>query len=172
MDTAFAGQHQALTDAATAEDNRNAVLNGRYDDQGNLVQRGLTHEVQDQMGRDLEDRAHFDSVVHDYVQQRQAQIDERLATIPQEDPRRIFHTNSGFANAAGLFSAIAGGILAVTTGSGRNMGLEAVEREIDRDIQAQRTNIEAEFKKVANDKDSLQQYQQWKAQERGWMLEQ
>jgi hypothetical protein len=172
IEQAYAGQQGELHNAAELEGKRNAVLNGEYDDQGNLVKRGLTHDVQDQMRHDAADRAAFDQVTTEYVQREQQRIAENLSRIPQEDPHRIWHQNSGFANAAGIFAAIAGGMLAVTTGSGRNMGLEAVERAIDRDIAVQRDNIESEFKKVANDKDSLQQYQQWRAQLRGWTAEQ
>lgn len=109
-----------------------------------------------------------DEAVNAHVEKKTAELNARIASVPQEDPGKIWTDNSAFQNAAGLLSAMLGGMLAVSTGSGRNMGLEAIERAIDRNINAQRTNIENEWKRIAHDKDSLQAYKDWKAQSREW----
>jgi hypothetical protein len=171
LDRSIEAQEVALKDRAAAQQRADEVKYGRYDAEGNLVEEGGAQLQAELMDRQLEARAAFDAVTQEYIQRRTGEINERIARVPQEDPGKIWQDNSAFQNAAGLLSAFLGGMLAVSTGSGRNMGLEAIERAIDRNIQAQRTNIENEWKRVAHDKDTLAQYQQWKGNERQWMLE-
>lgn len=159
VDAGIGKQRAAIDAAAAAETGRSAVEQQSMRDQAA------------QMERDRAERGQFDGVVQEYVQRKTAELNEKIARVPQEDPGKIWADNNAFQNAAGLLAAGLGGMLAVSTGSGRNMGLEAVERAIDRSINAQRTNIENEWKKIAHDKDSLQQYQAWKSQERGHLLE-
>ncbi len=168
---ATAEQGAAMQDKAYAEQRADETLYGKFSPDGTLLHSGGAQALNQARAEDVEARAAFDGIVAEYVQKETARINERIARVPQEDPNRIWHENSAFQNAAGLGAAFLGGMLAVSTGSGRNLGLEAMERAIERDIQAQRTNIENEWKKVTLDKDSLQQYQQWKSQERGRMLE-
>lgn len=115
--------------------------------------------------------AALDETVNEYVQSERDRIMQRVAAVPRVDPGKIWSSQPAWQNALGLLSAVTGGMLAVTTGSGKNMGLEAIERAIDRDVQAQQANIENEWKRVAHDKDSLAQYQQWKATQREHALE-
>jgi hypothetical protein len=117
-------------------------------------------------------QAETDAIVQEVVARKTDELNQRIAMVPQEDPGKIWGDNNAFQNAAGLLSAFAGGILAVTTGSGRNMGLEAIERAIDRNIAAQRTNIENEWKRVAHDKDTLQGYKDWQVQSKAWANQQ
>ncbi len=140
--------------------------------EGGKVQAAGLNEAADQNREFAEMQGEVDAVVHETVARKTAELNERIARVPQEDPSRIWSTNNAFQNAAGLFAAIGGGILAVTTGSGRNMGLEAVERVIQRDIEAQRTNIESEWKKVAHDENTLQQYKDWQVQSKAWAHQQ
>ncbi len=172
IDKSYADQHSALDAQAQAEGQRNAVLNGTFDEQGNLVKPGMAQEVKGQREDDLEEMQHHDQIVNDYVAKEQNRISQNIAAIPQEDPGKIWHDNAWWQNAAGLMSAYYGGMLAVSTGSGKNLGLEALEHAIDRSIESQRANIESEFKRVAHDKDTLQQYQAWKGQQRAWKTEQ
>lgn len=89
------------------------------------------------------------------IQQKHADIQQRMAAVPQVDPGKIWRDRSEFQNAASIVSAFMGGMLAVSTGSGRNLGLEALERQIDRSIEAQRANIENEWRKIGVDREDL-----------------
>lgn len=171
VDQGFADQTTALGDRADALQRADEIRFGKFDENGNLLEAGGTQKQVAQRNADLEARKAFDAAAQEHVQAETNRINERIARVPQEDPSRIWKENNAFQNAAGLLAAGLGGMLAVSTGSGRNMGLEAIERAIDRDVQAQRTNIENEWKKIANDKDTLEQYRQWKARERQTMLE-
>jgi hypothetical protein len=172
MDRGYDAQQVALNDRAAAETRADEIRHGRFDPQtGKLLEAGGDQMASDERMNAASNREAFDRVTQEYVDSETARINERVARVPQEDPSRIWHENNAFQNAAGILSAVLGGMLAVSTGSGRNMGLEAVEHAIDRDIQAQRTNIENEWKKVASDKEGLAQYRQWKGQERSHMLE-
>lgn len=172
LNQSYADQQGALDSKAEAERQRDEVKFGKYDPEtGELLQEGGAQQQIAQREADLAARAEFDAVTQEYVQKRTAEINERIARVPQEDPTKLWGDNNAFQNAAGLLAAGLGGMLAVSTGSGRNLAMESIERSIDRNIQAQRTNIDNEWKKVAHDKDTLQQYQQWKGRERQWMLE-
>jgi hypothetical protein len=172
LNQSYADQQSQLTAKADAERQRDEVKFGKFDPQtGELLQEGGAQQQIAQREADMAARAEFDAVTQEYVQKRTAEINERIARVPQEDPTKLWGDNNAFQNAAGLLAAGLGGMLAVSTGSGRNLALESIERSIDRNIAAQRTNIENEWRKVAHDKDTLQQYQQWKGRERQWMLE-
>lgn len=160
MGAGYAEQRQALADQGSA-----AAGLGQVKGEVATAQAGESREF-------LRAQTEFNNVANEYVSREQARINERVARVPQEDPSKIWGDNSMFQNAAGLFAAMAGGMLAVSTGSGRNMGLEAIERAIDRSINAQRTNIENEWRRVAHDKDSLQQFQDWKSKADLWAKEQ
>jgi hypothetical protein len=165
-------QQRALTLKNQAETRADEVTYGKFDPKtGALLQAGGSQMAVEARNEDLEARQQFDAMTAEYVNKRTAEINERIARVPQEDPSRIWHENNAFQNAAGLIAATLGGMLAVSTGSGRNMGMEAIEGAIQRDIMAQRTNIDSEWKKVAHDENSLQQYQQWRGRERQSMLE-
>lgn len=165
-------QQRALELKNAAETRADETVHGRFDPTtGELLQAGGAQMAVEQRNQDADERAEFDATTQEYVTKRTAEINERIARVPQEDPTKIWGDNNAFQNAAGLLSAALGGMLAVSTGSGRNMGLEAIERAIDRNINAQRTNIDSEWKKVAHDESTLQQYQQWKSRERQHMLE-
>ena len=56
------------------------------------------------------------------------------------DPDRWWHSRSTGQKIAGYIAAIVGGFAANNNG-GRNIGLEAINREIDNDIDAQKANI-------------------------------
>lgn len=128
-------------------------------------------EIPRDVARQEKAMAAFDQVVNEKVEVENAKMAQRMAAIPQEDPGRIWQDKPAWQSALGLLSAVTGGMLAVTTGSGKNMGLEAIERAIQRDVEAQRTNIDSEFKKLAHDERALEAYRQWKSRDRANILE-
>ncbi len=130
------------------------------------LQAAIPADVKAQQAR----MAAIDEVANEYVKNKNDEIMHRMAAVPQEDPSRIWSDMPAWQSALGLLSAVTGGMLAVTTGSGKNMGLEAIERAIQRDVEAQRTNIDNEWKKIAHDENSLESYRKWKANEKQDML--
>lgn len=164
-------QHQLGVRAGTLQQ-ADEVRYGKYGPDGQLLESGGAQQQIAERDRLGEAQQAFNAVTQEYVQRKTGELNEAIARIPQEDPGRIWSDNSAFQNAAGLMAAALGGMLAVSTGSGRNMGLEAIERAIDRDVQAQRTNIENAWRKVQHDENSLNQYRQWRSQEKQDMLAQ
>lgn len=131
----------------------------------------LQAQVPEDVRQQQERTAAFDATVQEYVQGHNDRIMQRMAAVPQENPSRIWSSMPAWQSALGLLSAVTGGMLAVTTGSGKNMGLEAIERAIERDVAAQRTNIDNEWKRIATDERSLEAYRLWKSRDRQNMLE-
>lgn len=58
------------------------------------------------------------------------------------DPGRLMSTRSAGQRVAGFISAVVGGLVQGQTGSAHNIGMDIIQREIDRDIDAQKADIE------------------------------
>jgi hypothetical protein len=126
-----------------------------------------------QRERDLAERSEFEAVAQEATAMREQRMAQRIAQIPAEDPGKMWQgTEGGLARAAGIMASAIGGLLAVSTGSGRNLGLEALQQTIDRDIASQRANIDSEWRKVAKDENELARFRQQMGDERAWKSEQ
>lgn len=162
---AYATQSKAVAD-------ENNFMNGT-DAKGNLLPTSGAGQLQAERDRALQDRQDFESHAAEAVSQKSAMIQQRIAQIPAEDPAKMWQgTEGGFARASGILASAIGGLLAVSTGSGRNLGLEALQKTIDTDIASQRANIEGEWKKVAQDNTELDRFRSQLGDERAWHAEQ
>ena len=128
---------------------------GAYDAQGNLVKPGAYRERAAAEEAKAKHVAELNAVKAEAIDAKIAGINQRIASIPAEDPGRIWSNAGAFGSALMMFGSIAGGMLAVTTGSGRNMALEAINQAIERDLQAQRAAVENIWKTVDLDRDEL-----------------
>jgi hypothetical protein len=130
-------------------------------------------ELAAQREQEIADRSEFEQHVQEATAMREDRIGQRIAAIPAEDPAKMWQgTEGGLARAAGIMASAIGGLLAVSTGSGKNLGLEALQATIDRDIASQRANIENEWRKVAKDENELGRFRQMMGDERAWTAEQ
>jgi hypothetical protein len=173
---AYDTQAQSFEDRANAETKADEVRYGQWEvdpvtGERKLVTPGGVQQMDDMTEDHIEVRRGYDEATAEAVEQHTARINQRMATVPTEDPNHLWNSGSAFQNALGILQSALGGALAVSTGSGRNLGLEALQKEIDNDIQAQRTNIDKEWKKIAIDEKSLERYQRWRADERSAIAE-
>ncbi len=162
--TAATEQSAALDRQAAAEKARNEFVTGPggQDEQQTVLRQQL-----------LQDRQEFEQHANEASQQYQQSIMQRMAAIPAEDPSRVWAGTEGkFKEAAGILASAIGGMLAVSTGSGKNLGLEALQHAISEDIAVQRDNIESEWKKVATSQEEYKQFQAQMGDQRAWMQEQ
>lgn len=173
---AYDAQGQSFTDRAAAETRADEVRYGKWendpvDGQPVLDAPGGVQQMDAMNEEHIAARQAFDDATAEGMDEYTTNLNERMAKVPTEDPNNLWNSGSGFQNALGVAQSALGGMLAVSTGSGRNLGLEALEREIDRDIQAQRTNIENEWKKIAIDEKSMERFERWRANERSAIAE-
>ncbi len=136
-----------------------------------VLEGGLVQAEAKRTEEDLAKTEAFDAATESHVARRQEEILQAIAEVPRKDPTKYWKDAGAFGAAVGLTAGIAGGILAVTTGSGRNRGLEAIEQAIQNDLNAQETNIENEWKKIAHDKDSLEAYTEFRGRTRQRTIE-
>lgn len=167
----IAAERTSLGEQAEAERRKSETLHGSFDKDGKLVTPGMDQAVNKQRDKDLTAQTDYDAVTDEFVRTNQTRIQAERDAIPNVDPGKIWHDNSAFQNAAGLASAFLGGMLAVSTGSGRNMGLEAIERAIDRDINAQEANIANAWKKAEHSQADLDAYERRRLRSRQNLLE-
>lgn len=108
--------------------------------------------------RTADDAAHMQAI-HDAGEEAKAafraKLDAQVAAVPKEDPRHYFSSQGAFDNVASAIGMFAGSMLGVYSGSGKNQFAEGIDRLVQRDIEAQRTNIENEWKKVGYSKEQM-----------------
>lgn len=108
--------------------------------------------------RTADDAAHMQAI-HDTGEEAKAafraKLDAQVAAVPKEDPRHYFSSQGAFDNVASAIGMFAGSMLGVYSGSGKNQFAEGIDRLVQRDIEAQRTNIENEWKKVGYSKEQM-----------------
>lgn len=107
-----------------------ALLDQTRADEENL--RTLRTDIEARKVADAATQAKSDAIVADAV---------RLAQT-KTDPDRWMSTRTGGQRVAAFLSAIVGGLVQGRTGAAHNQGMDAIQHMIDRDIDAQKADIE------------------------------
>ena len=104
-------------------------------DQARVDEENLRQLKADQDARaraDVATKAQSDQIVADAMKLAHTKI----------DPDRWMSTRTGGQRIAAFISAIGGGLVQGRTGAARNQGMDAIQMQIDRDIDAQKHDIE------------------------------
>jgi hypothetical protein len=107
------------------------VLDQSRADEENLRQ--IRADITARQKADAATQAKSDQIVADAIKLSQAKV----------DPDRWMSTRSGGQKLAALIAVIAGGLYQGRTGGARNIGMDMIQQHIDRDIEAQKQDIES-----------------------------
>lgn len=106
----------------------------------------------DQKASLLQQEGEAEMARHQQAQQQlvmeEQRITQQVAAIPQEDPGHYWHNLSGFEQAMGVMTMVLGGIQGASMGTGKNAGVDLALQLVDRDMAAQRNNIDTAKAKV------------------------
>lgn len=94
-----------------------------------------------QLRADQDARAKADAASQ--VKTDQIVVDAQKLATTKIDPDRWMSTRTGGQRLAGFIAAVVGGLVQGKTGSARNIGMDMIQQHIDRDIEAQKGDIES-----------------------------
>lgn len=123
-------------------------------------------QEEQQLSSDLAER---DTWIDEQLAQREAAIQQKLSQVSQMDPKRFFKNADTYT---GVMNTIAAGFAGFLSPTGPNQVIENVMRQVDQDLEAQRTDIETQKFQVQGMESSYLREANRFANQRSAMLEQ